>query len=130
VTSTLPVQGTPLSAGASVNLEVSDGPSPVTVPPVIGNTEQVAESKLTNAGLTPVPKLDLRDDDPANCGIVTNQNPAGNTTAQPGTNVNIDVGDGPECGTSPTTTPATSSVVFSRWFEVFVVPAVFGRVEV
>jgi serine/threonine protein kinase len=109
VIGTLPAQGTPQTSGSSVNLEISTGPAPVLVPSVISLTEQEAETKLVNAGLTPVVKLDMHDQNPADCGIVTNQNPAAQTSQTSGTNVTISVGDGPACsGTSPTTSPTTT----------------------
>jgi eukaryotic-like serine/threonine-protein kinase len=110
VAGTLPPEGTPQTTGSSVNLEISTGPPSVTVPLVKGLTEQEAETKLVNAGLTPVLKLDMHDQNPADCGIVTNQNPAAQTSQTSGANVTISVGDGPVCSnTSPTTSPTTTS---------------------
>jgi eukaryotic-like serine/threonine-protein kinase len=107
VISSLPPVGTPEASGSSVNLVISQGKQPVEIPAVTGLTVAKATSQLSGAGFNPVQQNDTKDKNPADCGIVTKQNPAGNQTAQPGTTVTITVGDGPNCNSSPTTTPTT-----------------------
>jgi beta-lactam-binding protein with PASTA domain len=110
VIETLPIAGTPLSAGSTVNLQISSGPAPVTVPSVIGESEQAASTKLTGDGFVVNTKLDNHDMNQADCGIVTNQSPAGSTSQTAGSTVTIDIGNGPECsGTTPTTGSTTTT---------------------
>jgi eukaryotic-like serine/threonine-protein kinase len=109
VMATLPAQGTPVSSGSTVNLQISQGPAPVTVPNVIGEAEQAASTKLTGDGFVVDTKLDNHDMNQADCGIVTNQNPGAQTSQSAGSTVTIDVGNGPECGTTPTTGSSTTT---------------------
>ena len=39
-----------MAAGSAVNLVVSTGPAPVTVPNVVGQTQAAATTAITNAG--------------------------------------------------------------------------------
>ena len=52
VISESPVAGTSVASGSAVNLTVSTGPAPVTVPNVVGLTQAAATSAITGAGLT------------------------------------------------------------------------------
>lgn len=111
VIGTLPQQGTPELSGSAVNLEVSEG---VQVPNVVGQSEQAATSTLANDGFNPSVKKDKSDKNPADCGNVTGQNPAGNSFANAGTTVQVTVGAGPTCNgnqTTTTTTASTTSIV-------------------
>jgi eukaryotic-like serine/threonine-protein kinase len=112
VIGTVPSVGTVVTNPSTpVNLVVSKGPAPLLVPGVIGDTESEAMSKLSTAGFNPTVTLDHKDKNPANCGFVTAQSPTGGTPAQSGATVNITVGAGAQCNTTPTTgvtTPTTS----------------------
>ena len=116
VITTTPAPGSVESANSPVILVISKGVQPVLIPDVVTDTEQVATSKLSSQGFTPVTKLDHSDHDPADCGIVTNETPPGNTSAAPGSTVTITVGDGPECnGTGGVVPPTTTSTTTSTF---------------
>jgi serine/threonine protein kinase len=109
VIGTTPTAGTVVTnPGTPVVLVVSKGPAPLSVPPVIGDTESAAMTKLTTAGFDPSVTLDHKDKNPADCGFVTAQSPTAGTPAQSGTTVTITVGAGAECNTTPTTVPPTT----------------------
>jgi eukaryotic-like serine/threonine-protein kinase len=107
VITTQPPTGETLQANQTVNLVVSKGPAPITVPGVVGDDEQTAESQITSAGLSPSVILNMKDHNPADCGIVTKQSPAQGTPVKSGATVTITVGDGPSCGTTSTVPPTT-----------------------
>ncbi len=52
IISQYPVGGTPVTQGSTVDLVVSTGPCPVTVPDVTNQTESAANVAITGAGLT------------------------------------------------------------------------------
>jgi serine/threonine-protein kinase len=92
VISSDPPANTEVSKGATVTIVVSSGPEMVTVPNVVGKTETAAKNMLVAAGfkvdsVTEVTPLDNTDD-----GIVTDQDPNGNTKAKKGSTVTITVG--------------------------------------
>ena len=103
VISTNPPAGSQQPAHTTVNLIVSSGPSSVTVPDVIGETQAQAVSTLQSANLNPVVicqgTLQQSQD-----GIVQSQNPAGGKSASPGDSVNITVASFPNCSATSTTT--------------------------
>jgi beta-lactam-binding protein with PASTA domain len=88
-----PAAGTSVPPGSAVDLVVSRGKQPVTVPNVVGKPETSARRVITRAGLvvgnvtqafsTTVPK-----------GSVISQNPAAGTSALPGTAVDLVVSKG------------------------------------
>ena len=45
-----PTAGTSVAAGSAVNLVVSTGPAPVTVPDVVGQTQAAATTAITRRG--------------------------------------------------------------------------------
>jgi eukaryotic-like serine/threonine-protein kinase len=109
VISTSPAAGNTEAANYSIILIISKGPAPLTVPPVKGDTEQQAETRLSAAGFSPSPVLDTKDKNLADCGIVTSQSPVSGTQAQSGTTVTIVIGDGPGCSSTPPTTSPTTT---------------------
>jgi serine/threonine protein kinase len=131
VITTNPGPGVTPPPNTTIVLVVSKGPAPVTVPPVTGDTQAMAMSTLSTAGFDPVAKLDKKDRDGNDCGIVTKQNPASGSPAQSGATVTITVGDGPECnGGPPTTTPVTTAALFPSWSWVNLLPVVSVRDEI
>ena len=77
-----PLAGTMVLLGAEVNVTVSDGPTPVIVPDVVGLERSVAESTITAAGFTlstPANEISTYDAEQ-----VCRQDPAGGTLRQPG----------------------------------------------
>ncbi len=97
--------------GGEITLTVSDGPEPITVPPVTGLTEGRARNQLTNSGLTV--KVDYVEVRPGSVddGRVKEQSVAEGALVQPGTLVTITVGRSTEIATTlpppPTVPPPT-----------------------
>jgi len=89
VFNTSPVQGTKVSANTSVTLDVSSGPAPVTVPPLIGQTATNAEATLQSKG------LNYATSNNASCtgtaGQVTQTNPTSGKQVSAGSTVTLTV---------------------------------------
>ncbi len=111
VVGTTPPAGSQEKSGATVTLIVSEGPEP-TVPNVVGDDVNTAETALTADGFQPaaVCQSPTAPDNPHHKGVVVNQNPTGGTPAPSGSTVTI-YGDFPSsyCSTPSTTTTSTSS---------------------
>jgi serine/threonine-protein kinase len=98
-----PVAGTEGVVGDTVLVVVSDGPSPVQVPTLLGLTETQARNALTNLGLVPnVSNSRQPVADPGQDGLVVSQIPAAGNTVPKGTTVTIVLG---EYQAPPTTQP-------------------------
>jgi serine/threonine-protein kinase len=100
-----PAPGSSVTKGTTVNLDVSNGPPQVSVPPVVGESVQQAEVELQSAGFV-VNQQPVSVSDSSQDGIVQSQSPDGGTSATKGSTVTITVGQfsqGP-----PTTTPTTT----------------------
>jgi serine/threonine-protein kinase len=94
--------------GDTITLTVSNGAGSLTVPSVLGLTEDAARSQLTAVGLNPdVVQQDT--DQQADDGRVLDQAPASGTRAHEGDSVTIVVGHFVEPSTSTTTTSTTST---------------------
>ena len=110
-----PSAGTLVDPGASVVIVVSSGPAPVTVPPVIGQTEGRAVNTLTDAGLRS--RTVFQDVVPGSPddGRVIDQSVAAGSQVDPGTEVTITVGraTGPVTTLPPATTTTTSTTTTS-----------------
>jgi beta-lactam-binding protein with PASTA domain len=91
----VPAAGTSVARGSAVRIVVSAGPSParVTVPDVIGLEQPAASQTLEDAGFI-VDVIRAPVEDPADDGIVVDQQPAGGTSAPSGAVVTIFVGSG------------------------------------
>ena len=89
-----PAAGVEVAPGTSVDLVVSKGPAPVTVPDVVGLTQAVAETALTGAGLT-VGTVTESFSDTAPLGQVMSQTPAAGAEVAAGAAVNLEVSKGP-----------------------------------
>ncbi len=95
VVSQLPAAGTSVPPGTTVNLDVSKGPEPVTVPDVVGLAQAEADTVITSA-LLALGAVTQMYSDTVSTGDVVSQLPAAGTSVLPGTAVNLDVSKGPE----------------------------------
>jgi len=93
VTASDPKQGTKVVAGTKVRINVSQGPTPVTVPGVVGQSINQATATLNQAGFKVVPTY-VDSDQPQN--TVVNQSPAQNEHAPKGSTVSLTVSNGPK----------------------------------
>src|SRR5262249_52656224 len=86
-----PLGGSTADQGSSVAITVCRAATPtVTVPNVVGQTQDQATGTLKGAGLTAAPTT-TSDCDGANNGNVVNQDPLGGSTADQGSSVAITV---------------------------------------
>jgi eukaryotic-like serine/threonine-protein kinase len=99
VTRQLPLAGTTILKGATVQIRVSSGPADVTVPSVIGLPFDQASIALRNQGFV-VSREDVESDQPAD--TVVNQTPSG--SARPGSMITLSVSKGPKTSTVPDVT--------------------------
>ncbi|HEY2778006.1 MAG TPA: PASTA domain-containing protein, partial [Gaiellaceae bacterium] len=93
VTASDPKEGTQVVAGTKVRINVSKGPTPVTVPGVTGETIGQATATLNHAGFKVNPTY-VDSDQPQN--TVINQSPAQNEPAAKGSTVSLTVSNGPK----------------------------------
>jgi eukaryotic-like serine/threonine-protein kinase len=78
--------------GSSVTITVSTGPPMVKVPDVTGDAPDVAQTKLTDAGL----KVELNYNNVTGTGVVAGQLPAAGKMVAPGTTIALEIdGDDP-----------------------------------
>ncbi|ABY24238.1 serine/threonine protein kinase [Renibacterium salmoninarum ATCC 33209] len=82
-------------AATPINLLVSQGPKPLPVPAVVGQTQEAAVKALTDAGLTPVVATDQVNDAKVSAGSIVSQDPATGTLSKGG-KVNLVVSKGPK----------------------------------
>ena len=94
-----PSEGLTVEAGRKVEVWVSSGPEPVTVPFVEGQSEETAINEITNEGLNPEVTRESHPDVPE--GEVISQDPDGGTEASRGDTVRIVVSEGPEAQEMP-----------------------------
>jgi len=101
-TRTDPAFGTPIDAGSTIVLYVSNGQAPVVVPDVENMLETDALNAIRNAKLVPdVRYVDVAFDAPTAGRVITQGTPAG-TEVVPNTKVVLTVG---RAGAAPTTAP-------------------------
>ncbi len=93
VTAQDPKPGTRLVKGDKVRINVSQGPKPVAIPPVIGVPYEQAAGTLQGAGFA-VARRDVESNDPR--GVVVQMDPGGNTLASKGATVTLYVSKGPK----------------------------------
>ena len=91
VISTSPSSGSLLPANSAVKVFVSSGQQQVTVPDVVGEDSNTAQSNVSNQNLSPVIKT-VQSSKPA--GTVVQQNPVGGTKVNPNSTVVLDVSGG------------------------------------
>jgi beta-lactam-binding protein with PASTA domain len=105
-----PVPGTAVQEGSTVQIVVSKGPEQVTVPDVRGRSVDDARAALEDAGLVPN-AFRVPSNEPE--GVVVAQDPQPGETVARGSNVRINVSEGPPPPTTTTvvtTTVATTTV--------------------
>jgi beta-lactam-binding protein with PASTA domain len=93
VISQSPASGTSVNSGSAVNLVISSGPPPVTVPNVVGDTQAAATTAITGAGLV-LGTLTLESSSTVPVGDVVSQNPAAGTSANVGSAVSLGISTG------------------------------------
>ncbi len=101
VTGQDPKPGTRLTVGEKVRINVSQGPKPVAVPPVVGSPYESAAGQLQGAGFA-VARVDEDSDQPK--GVVIRMSPAANSLAGPGSTVTLYVSKGPATSSVPDVT--------------------------
>jgi serine/threonine-protein kinase len=87
-----PAPGTRLAAHHAVTLELSEGPPPVQLPKVTGETEANARAALDSAGF--VTSTGHRTDEDVPAGRVIEQQPS-TAEAPPGSEIHLVISDGP-----------------------------------
>jgi eukaryotic-like serine/threonine-protein kinase len=92
VTAQDPAAGQSAVKGTSVRINVSDGPKPVAIPPVVGVPYEQAAAQLQGAGFA-VARRDVDSNDPK--GTVVQQDPAANSLDSKGATVTLYVSKGP-----------------------------------
>jgi eukaryotic-like serine/threonine-protein kinase len=92
VTGQDPAAGTHVDKGTKVRINVSDGPKPIAIPPVVGVPYEQAAAELQAAGFA-VARSDVDSNDPK--GTVVQQNPPANSLASKGSTVTLSVSKGP-----------------------------------
>jgi serine/threonine-protein kinase len=101
-----PAPGTSTTKGATVALEVSNGPPQASVPDVVGYTSQQAAQTLQSAGFV-VNQQYQSVTDPSQDNVVQSQNPPGGSSATKGTTVTIVIGQHSPGPPPPPTTTTT-----------------------
>ena len=97
VISQSPAAGASVADGSAVNLVISSGPAPVTVPNVVGSMQAAAITAITGAGLAPGTVTNQSSSSVAN-GVVISESPAAGTSVAAGSPVNLVVSSGPLLG--------------------------------
>jgi serine/threonine-protein kinase len=90
-----PAAGQLAPVGSFVDVYVSNGAEEFGVPSLIGENVDVARARIEAQGFT-VGAIEYQFTESVDESIVVDQNPAGGTTAPPGTPVNMIVSSGPE----------------------------------
>ena len=92
VTGQDPPAGTRVVKGTKVRINVSEGPKPVAIPPVVGVPYEQAAAQLQGAGFA-VARRDVDSNDPK--GTVVQEDPPANSLAAKGSTVTLYVSKGP-----------------------------------
>jgi serine/threonine-protein kinase len=98
VTAQAPLAGVSVVQGASVRINISQGPRPVAVPNVIGQSYDSAAASLSAAGFISG-RVDVDSDQPA--GTVVDQDPDEGSLQPPGTKIILGVSRGPQTTAVP-----------------------------
>jgi beta-lactam-binding protein with PASTA domain/predicted Ser/Thr protein kinase len=101
VTGQDPKAGAKAVVGTKVRINVSQGPKPVGVPPVVGVPYEQAASTLQGAGFA-VGRVDVDSNEPKD--TVVRQSPSANTLAGPGSTITLYVSKGPKESVVPDVT--------------------------
>ena len=105
VIGTEPVAGTVTAKNTEIKMLVSKGSEKITVPNVVGMSENDAKSEITNAGLQ-VSSVDTEYNESYEAGLVTRQEPSGGKVEK-GTSVSLVV----SLGKKPEEKPKVPSVI-------------------
>jgi eukaryotic-like serine/threonine-protein kinase len=97
-----PAPGERVVKGTTVRINVSQGPAPITVPPVVGQTLDQAIAVLEGAGFSVGPPRYVDSEQPKD--TVIGQDPSGNSSAPRGATVTLTVSRGPKTITIPDVT--------------------------
>jgi beta-lactam-binding protein with PASTA domain len=89
-----PAAGASVAPGSAVDLVISLGPAPVTVPDVVGLAQAAAQTAITDASLT-VGTVTQDNSDTVPAGAVISQNPAAGASVAPGSAIDLVVSLGP-----------------------------------
>ncbi len=108
-----PAASTSVPPGTAVDLVISSGSEPVTVPNVVGTTQSVAEEAIALAGLN-VGTIAHQYSASIPAEQVISQDPAANTSVAPGTAVDLVVSAGPEPPIIPDLSIESASVTLSE----------------
>ncbi len=98
VTGQDPKAGTRIVVGDKVRINVSQGPKPIAIPPVVGVPYEQAAATLQGAGFA-VARRDVEANDPRD--TVVQQDPSANTLTSKGSTVTVYVSKGPTESTVP-----------------------------
>ena len=101
VTGQFPKAGTRVFKGEKVRINVSQGPKPIAVPPVVGSPYETAAATLQGAGFA-VARRDVESNEPK--GTVIQQDPGANTTQSVGATITLFVSKGPKVSAVPDVT--------------------------
>ncbi len=107
VISTDPAAGQNPLVGTQVTVSVSTGKPTAAVPPVVGDTESVAEQRLKGAGFTVTTSTETSST--ATPGTVLSQTPGANTTGTVGSNVALVIAKAPTTAKVPDVKGDTSA---------------------
>jgi hypothetical protein len=88
VISESPIAGTSVAGGSAVNLVISTGPAPVSVPNVVGDAQSAATTAITGAGLT-IGTVTMQSSNTAASGNVISESPVAGTSVASGSAVNL-----------------------------------------
>lgn len=103
-----PVAGTEVAPGSSVNLVLSSGPPPGTVPNVVGLTQAAATTAITNASLA-LGAVTQQSSSSVAAGNVISQSVAPGQVLAAGSTVDLVVSSGPPTVAVPTATGLTQA---------------------
>ena len=93
-----PRAGQTVQHGSTVRINVSQGPKPVAVPPVVGESYDDAAAELQQAGFA-VAREDVTSNEPA--GTVVGQDPTANSLVPRGATIALRVSRGPQTSAVP-----------------------------
>ncbi len=93
VTGQFPKAGTRIVKGEKVRINVSQGPKPIGIPPVVGLPYEQGAGTLQGAGFA-VARRDVESNEPK--GVVVQMDPGANTLAAKGSTITLFVSKGPK----------------------------------
>jgi eukaryotic-like serine/threonine-protein kinase len=124
VTRTAPPAGTQIDKGSTVTLFISSGPQKVTVPSVVGQSQDSASAELANVGLKVQPVA--QDSTTETPGNVLSQDPAAGSQVGRGATVTITVARQPQQVTVPNTVGQSQSSALTALADAGLTPIVGG----